>query len=77
MLLKTRNQKDRKLEMKPRVTKGIKKFMMERDKLYKETVKSKSNQVKIQKHESYKSHRNKIVDLLKPSKQNHHKKYFE
>ena len=41
------------------MTKGIKKFMKERDKLDKEMVKAKNNKIKIQKHESYKSFRNK------------------
>ena len=63
--------------MKPWVTNVIKKSMMKRDKLYREMVKAKNNHVKIQKDKSYKSYRNKIVDLLKTSKRNHHKKYFE
>lgn len=54
--------------MKPWITKGIKKFMKKRDKLDKEMVKAKNNQMRIQKHESYKSYRIKVVDLLKTSK---------
>ena len=42
--------------------------MKKRDKLDKEMVKAKNNQMRIQKHESYKSYRNKVVDLLKTSK---------
>ena len=61
-------KKNQKLEMKPWITKGIKKFMKKRDKLDKEMVKAKNNQMRIQKHESYKSYRNKVVDLLKTSK---------
>lgn len=51
--------------------------MMKRDKLYRGMIKAKDNQVKIQKHESYNSYRNKFVDLLKTRKQNLYKKYFE
>lgn len=51
--------------------------MMKRDKLYRGMIKAKDNQVKIQKHESYNSYRNKYVDLLKTRKQNLYKKYFE
>ena len=52
-------KKNQKLERKLWITKGIKKFMKERDKLDKEMVKAKNNKIKIQKHESYKSFRNK------------------
>ena len=51
--------------------------MKRRDKLYKEAIKEKDSQKKIQKHETYKEYRKKIVDLLKVSKQTHYKKYFE
>ena len=51
--------------------------MKRRDKLYKEAIKEKDSQKRIQKHETYRKYWNKIVDLLKVSQQIHYKKYFE
>ena len=51
--------------------------MKRRDKLYKEAIKEKKSRKKIQKRETYRKYRNKIVDLLKVSKQTHYQKYFE
>ena len=48
-----------------------------RDKLYKEGIKEKGSQRKIKRYETQKNCRNKIVDLLKVSKQTHFKNYFE
>ena len=48
-----------------------------RDKLYKEGIKEKDSQRKIKRYETQKNCRNKIVDLLKVSKQTHFKNYFE
>ena len=75
--LKQGIRKDKKIEQKPWVTKGIQASMKQRDKLYKEAIKEKDSQKKIQKHEAYRKYRNKLVDLLKVSKQTHYKKYFE
>ena len=50
--------------------------MKQRNKLYKETIKEKDTQKKIQKHEAYRKCQNKILNLLKVSKQTHYKKYF-
>ena len=47
-----------------------------RDKLYKEGIKEKDSQRKIKRYETQKNCRNKIVDLLKVSKQTHFKNYF-
>ena len=69
-------RKDKKIEQKLWVTKGIQISKKWRDKLYKEVIKEKDSQKKIQKHETYRKHWNKIVDLLKVSKQTHYK-YFE
>ena len=52
-----------------RVTKGIQTSMKRSDKLYKEAIKEEDSQNKIQKHEAYRNYQNKIVDLLKVSKQ--------
>ena len=51
--------------------------MKVRDKLYKEGIKEKDSQRKIKRYETQKNCRNKIVDLLKVSKQTHFKNYFE
>ena len=48
-----------------------------RDKLYKEGIKEKDSQRRIKRYETQKNCRNKIVDLLKVSKQTHFKNYFE
>ena len=48
-----------------------------RDKLYKEGIKEKDSQRKIKRYETQKNCRNKIVGLLKVSKQTHFKNYFE
>ena len=45
-------RKDKKIEQKPWVTKGIQTSMKRRDKLYKEAIKKKDTQKKIQKHET-------------------------
>ena len=62
---------------KPCVAKRIQASMKRRDKLYKEAIKEKDRQKKLQKHETYRKYRNKIVYLLKFSKQTHYKKDFK
>ena len=70
-------RKEQKLALKPWVTNGIKKSIRVRDKLYKEMIKAKYDQIKKRKHEIYKTYRNKIVDLLRVSRKCHYQKYFE
>ena len=70
-------RKEQKLALKPWVTNGIKKSISVRDKLYKEMIKAKNDQIKKRKHEIYKTYRNKIVDLLRVSRKCHYQKYFE
>ena len=70
-------RKEQKLALKPWVTNGIKKLISVRDKLYKEMIKAKNDQIKKRKHEIYKTYRNKIVDLLRVSRKCHYQKYFE
>ena len=67
-------RKDKKIEQKPWVTKGIQTSMKQRDK--KEAIKEKDSQKKIQE-QAYRKYWNKVMDLLKVSKQTHYKKYFE
>ena len=70
--LKQGIRKDKKIKQKPCVTKGIETSIKRTDKLYKEAFKEKDSQKKIQQHETYRKYRNKIVDLLKVSKQTHY-----
>ena len=70
-------RKEQKLALKPWVTNGIKKSISVRDKLYKEMIKAKNDQIKKRKHEIYKTYRNKIVDLLRVSRKCHYSKFFE
>ena len=70
-------RKEQKLALKPWVTNGIKKSISVRDKLYKEMIKAKNDQIKKRKHEIYKTYRNKIVDLLRVSRKCHYQKYFK
>ena len=37
----------------------------------------KDDQIKMRKHETYKTYRNKIVDLLRVGRKCHYQKYFE
>ena len=48
-------KKDKKIEMKLCIIKGIKMSMIKRDKLYRKMVKAKNSQVKIENHKSYKN----------------------
>ena len=58
-------RKEQKLALKPWDTNGIKKPVSVRDKLYKEMIKAKSDQIKNRKHEICKTYRNKIVEKIK------------
>ena len=40
-------------------------------------IKAKNKQQKLIKHESYKRYRNKIIELIRQSKQTYHQRYFE
>ena len=77
MLPKNNGLEWTKIEQKPLVTKGIQTSMKLSDKSYKETIKEKECQKKIQKHEACRKYQNKTADLLKVSKQTQYKKYFE
>ena len=74
---KTLNKKELKLKQKPWVSLGIQKSMKIRDKFHKKYIKEKNKLTKNDYHCTYKKYRNKIVELLRISKTNHYKKYFE
>ena len=40
-------------------------------------IKAKSKQQKLVKHESYKKHRNKIIERIRQSEQTYYQRYFE
>ena len=48
-----------------------------RDKLYKQMIKAKNKQQKFIKHESYKKYRDKIIELIRQSKQTYYQHYFD
>ena len=62
---------------KPWITNGIKTSTKVRDKLYKQMIKQKDAILKNQKQMLYKRYRNKIVDLLKITKEAYYKNYFQ
>ena len=51
--------------------------MKERNKLYKQMIKAKNKRQKLIKHESYKKYRNKIIELIRQSKQTFYQHHFE
>ena len=59
---------------KPWITNGIKTSIKIRDKLYKQIIKQKDAILKSQKQMFYKRYCNKVVDLLKITKEAYYKK---
>ena len=55
---------------------GTKHSMKIRDKLYKQFIKSKNSQTREIKQAAFKKYRNKIIDLLRRSRQSYYQKYF-
>ena len=62
--IKKSTRKKQKIKSKPWITKGIKKSVSIRDKLYKEMIKEKNVLTKVLKHEFFKKYRNQIINLL-------------
>ena len=62
-------KRENKIISKPWITRGIKTSLKKRDKFYKQMIKAKNKQQKCIKHESYKKYSNKIIELLRQSKQ--------
>ena len=75
--IKTVKKRENKTISKPWITRGIKTSIKKRDKLYKQMIKAKNKQHKLIKHESYKKYRNKIIELIRQSKQTYYQRYFE
>ncbi len=74
--LKKMSKKDFKLESKPWVTMGILASIKRRDSLLRKFIKCPEGDRKNELHLQYKVLRNKIVALLRLSKNNHYRKYF-
>ena len=65
------------LSTRPWITFGILASMKQRDKLYKEYTIEKSPLKKNEIFESYKKHRNEVLNLIRISKKDYFTKYFE
>ena len=70
-------KKQKRVNNKPWLTKGIISSINHRNKIYKLFLKSKDPIAKNKFLKEYKFYRNKIVDLLNHSKTDHYKYYFE
>ena len=75
--IKELTRKEEKGKLKPWVTKGIKKSILVRDKIYKQMIKENDQLIKTEKHKKCKEYRNKITDHLKTSIQAYYNKCFE
>ena len=51
--------------------------MEKKDKLYKQMIEAKNKQQKLIKHKLYKKYRNKIIELIRQSKETHYQHHFE
>ena len=71
--IKTLSKRECKLEIKPWITKGIRKSIKEKNKYYKHFLKTGD---KFHYHR-YKSYRDKLNHLIRSNKKQHYNKYFE
>ena len=76
MPLKKASKKELKLEAKPWITSGILNSIKRRDSLLNKYIKAPDGNEKNELHKQYKILRNKIVALLRLSKNNHYRTYF-
>ena len=70
--LKTLSNKENKSKIKPWITKGIRKSINRKNKIYKKYVKNKNENT----YEEYKKIRNKLNHIIRESKRIHCSKYF-
>ena len=75
--IKTVKKRENKTISKPWITRGIKTSIKKRDKLFKQMIKVKNKQQKLIKHESCTKCRNKIIEIIRQSKQTYYQRYFE
>ena len=64
-------------KLKPWITSAIKKAIAKRNKLFKSFVNCKDSDQKSEYHTLYKFYRNRIVDLIRVSKDNYYKTFFK
>ena len=76
--LKKQTKREQRLEKRPWITKGLLKSMKIRDSLYKDLTKKNNNPIEKRNISiCYKKYRNLIITLLRRSKENYYKSYFE
>ena len=75
--IKKLTQKEQGLKNRPWITSGILTSMKKRDKLYKDLTLEKDPIRRTEISLSYKQHRNEIVNLIRISKNDYYKNYFE
>ena len=71
------NKKEYKLSLKPWITQGIQTSIKLRDKFYKKYINEKNLTLKTLLHSKFKTYRNNLVELIKKSKNNYYKYFFE
>ena len=74
---KKTNKYKLKFKLKSWLTPDLQKSISVKNKLLSDFIKKKDPTIKAELHLKYKNHRNLISTLLKRSKQNYYKKYFE
>ena len=74
--IKTISKRKQKVQSKPWITKGIKKSIIRREKIYKNYLNAKNLERKQQLREDYKNIRNQIVTLCRTSKKLYYQSYF-
>ena len=74
--IKTISKRKLKIQSKPWITKGIKKSIVRREKLYKNYLNTSNLERKQQLREDYKNIRNQIVTLCRNSKKLHYQSHF-
>ena len=75
--LKKINKYKLKFRSKPWITTGLQKSISVKNKFLTNFIKKKDPAKKAEFHLQYKNHRNLLSTLLKKSKENYYKKYFE
>ena len=71
--LKILTQKEKKSKMKPWITRGIRKSINRKNKLYKTYIETKNEDI----YKEYRKLRNKLSHIIRASKMKHYNKYFE
>ena len=74
--VKESTKKEKKINSKPWITKGIRKSIGNREKCYKDMIEGKNVLTKRLEHESL-TYRNQIINILRVSKQTHYDRYFD